>query len=250
MKIIVTTGKKTRTTKLEDGHVYFTPTVLVFLAIGVGWMLFEIMVHHDANRAFSIQNMIFLAMTSSSIVLFLLLLVKGHAHLVNEGAFGGWGRVSMMTAGCTAAFVVINVICGYLMEERGTYFIGTIEIYLFYAVSAPIAEESLYRVFICTVIVILVMGVFNLAGGKKNNQLKSLIANITAIAASGITFSLAHLGVYGDEPLMLLSTLLGGTVMATFYVYTKNPFVPLMAHLFNNVIAAGVIVTNAVMMIS
>jgi len=248
-QVIVTKGKQSK--QLEDGHMYFTPTSLILFLAGIAWMLFEIGWHQDTDPVFASQNAAFFWMAMPGIGLFVIFLAIKRGYLVSEEAFGGWGRVMIMVAACTAANIVINAICGVLMEERATWSIESIEIYLFYAVSAPVAEESLYRVFICNVVIIAIMAAFKLAGkSKKNDPLRITIANITAIAVSGVSFSLAHLGVYGDEPLMLLSNLLGGTVMAGFYVYTKNPFVPLFAHLVNNAIAAGVIITNAVMVIA
>lgn len=245
----VTAGKKSM--KLLDGHVYFTPTSLCFFAIGIGWMLAEYALHRDATPSFAAQNLIFFWMASPGMAVSGIFLVMGRGHLVNEEIFGGWQRVIVETVACTIAVVLVNAIIGFF-QERGTYFISTIEKFLFYALSAPVAEESLYRVTICTVVVVVVMAAFDMAGWSKKNQqqVKLNVARVTAVLVSGVAFSLSHLGVYGDEPLMLLSTLIGGTIMATFYVYTKNPFVPLFAHFVNNALAAGVIITNAVVAIT
>lgn len=221
--------------KLENGHVYMLfPTLsLSLMAIGISAM--EIALHFDT--VFAWQNVLFLSM--ASIPLFAAF-VTGRLHLVSEGAFHGWTWILFSIGLATAPILVMQAIIGFLIDTS-LYFITNVEIFLFY-INAAISEELLYRVGIVALTYVIVNWVCKQNRVKK--QPANMIAMILSIMISGTAFSLSHLGVYADVPLMLLSTFIGGSILAAVLVYTKNPLACIVAHVLNNAIAAGIIIST------
>lgn len=121
------------------------------------------------------------------------------------------------------------------------------EIVIFY-VNAAIAEEIWFRMFGITIVKIMVFIVFKvtgLLGGEKNKRIRFSITNVVAVALTSIIFMVAHLDVYGDQTVVLLSTLFAGVAFGTLYVVFKNnPFPGLIGHVFNNMIAAFIIISG------
>ncbi len=225
---------KTTGPRLEDGHVYLMPVTFILLLLAPAISAITIALHPD-EPVFQVQNWIFVMFASAWLVF------VPRVRFVTEAAFGGWTMVAIHVLACTVAVLAVQTIIAYYL--RPVYLVQPLFVYLFY-INAAISEESLFRVFLCTFIIIAVTAI---PVRKQYRMARRAIAMMTAIAASGIVFSLSHLGVYAEVPLMLLSTLIGGTIMAAFLVITKNPLVPIVAHVANNAIAAGVIITNCIL---
>lgn len=223
--------------RFQDGHLYLMPVTLLFFLLGPAIGAVTIALHQD-DPLFQVQNVIFLAFASA----WLPFLLAGRVHLVSERDFGGWGRVALHVMVCTSAVLGVQIVVAWLSGPV-TYVAQPVFIWLFY-INAGISEEILFRAFTCTFIIIVIMG---LPVPKKWRASMRVVAVVVAVAVSGIAFSLAHLGVYGQAPLMLLSTWIGGTIMAAFFVITRNPLVPVVAHVVNNAIAAGVIITSSIL---
>jgi len=221
--------------KLKSGQVYLLDITLFFIFLSITISIIEILLHYrDDDKTFMLQNAFFLSFTSTVFVL--LPKIKR----VEPRDLGGWNKIALSIIICTTIVLMIQAIIGYFLKAR-IYLIYDIEIYLFY-INAAISEEFFYRVFIINIIFILAEHVKQL----RNNQ---QLIKIIAIFTSATIFSLSHLRVYFSIPLMLLSTFLGGLTLSTFYVYTRNPLVPIIAHVINNAIAAGVIITNCILVI-
>lgn len=264
-------------TRLPLGTLYMLVITLVFFVLAPGIGAITIALHRD-EPVFQVQNVFFIALAGTW--LFLL----GRVVFTNEKQLGGWTTIVIYAMICAIAVIGVQTIIAFFLQPS-TFLIQPLFVYLFY-VNAAISEEIYYRVFIITAILVSLnskdryhglLGVICVATGAfcsaffTDLVIKMVLilgscaawfmlvgreqvprrhqnpwAPIVAVVVSGSAFSLAHLGVYATIPLMMLSTFIGGTIMAAFLVITRNPLVPIIAHVMNNMIAAGVIITNCI----
>jgi membrane protease YdiL (CAAX protease family) len=139
----------------------------------------------------------------------------------------GGEATAIMVLSCTLINLTINIIAN--LSRAFTFQIQPVEIYLFYA-AISVAEEVTFRILIVTPIT----GLFSLSRSARNSRGPVIFAAIV----SGLLFSAAHWNVYHAVPEMMYATCTSGFTMALFYGFTKNPLVPIVAHLVNNLIAA------------
>ena len=145
----------------------------------------------------------------------------------------GWEAILITAVTCAALNLAINLVANVLRGLR-KFALSPVEIYLFYSAIA-VAETVTY----CIAVVAVITGIcWKL--GIKNRAIPIIVASVV----SGLLFSSAHLGVYGNVPEMLWSTGIAGTMMALFYGFTGNPFVPIFAHMVNNLIAASFVLVG------
>lgn len=261
--------------------LYVTWAGLAFIIIGVAWPLIEIAARSGSYPEFAKANGYVLALALSGTVMFWI----GRWKLVRDSAereLGGRFRGLWTTVVCTSAVLLINSLAGFLTLQ-----IQPGEIIMFYA-SIAIAEEMTYRVLLVNAVmamvaarnkvtgwlfIILIVGVLIVSGliadvtarsicalvaamiyllfmlVVPRSEKSSITAGIVAAVISGVVFSVAHATVYGNEPILMIAMFASGLVMAIFYVYTRNPVVPITAHFINNVMSMQGILLNAVLVI-
>lgn len=88
------------------------------------------------------------------------------------------------------------------------------------------------------IVTIMITAMLFVAITKMAGERQSFLASAIAVTVSGILFGLAHLGVYADQPEMLLTCGISGAIMAGFFAFTKNPFYNITAHALYNGYAA------------
>jgi len=266
---------------LKAGKAVFSITaflLVVATAVFGAWMVSKY-TGTQANVKFAEACMLVLVLVSPVVIY----LATGRLRITKSvKEFGGMFNVIITTAVCTAIVIIVNIIANLSLpkaEQAEPW-----EIYTFYVVIS-IGEEVYYRLVLCwgilammsgkhrgigvagTVVVaalglhggfqvattaratwigvsILAFAAFYIISGRKEKEAPAW-AIITAIAISAVTFSLCHWNVYHDYPAMLWATLIGGGTMATFLIYTKNIFVPFMAHFANNLMSLRGVVINA-----
>jgi hypothetical protein len=195
--------------------------------------------------------------------------------------FGGGWSVLITTVVCTALVVLVGSIA--TMYRTFAFQIMPWEKYIYY-LAISIGEETYYRLMLCWGILALLscknkaLGILGAAattalafaaGSQASLDLRMawILASIVAFAASYLvagrkernapawavvvsvaisaaTFSAAHWNVYKDYPEMLWATLIGGGIMASLLIVSKNPFVPFLAHFLLNLRSLQGIVIN------
>lgn len=214
--------------------------------------IIEYLIHvEDPDPTFANNNLIFLLFSSTFLVLLLFMRIK----LVKPGYYAQGifrrfrGNEVVLIQSIIGFMSVLSVwfLTWFVELVAKTLEIMPVEIFLFY-VNAGIAEEILYRMFGITMVKIGLFLLFKVLGilqGKKNKKIKFTFINITAVGITSIIFMVSHLGVYGNQPIILLSTLFAGIVFGTLYVVFKNnPLPGMIGHVFNNMIAAGFIISG------
>lgn len=200
-----------------------TKPVIVCMLFSIGLSIIEALLHDDY---FGMSNVKTLLMTLSPLILVAL----GRYKIVRrESEMGGMQHTLTMSLLCAVILLAINIVAGLF-----TFQVISLEILMFY-INISISEEMLYRVLIVSVLILLLQKVIH----------RTQNVYIAAVILDGIIFSLAHYEVYLSSPSMMLATLLGGMVLAFFFIYTKNPFVTIFAHVLNNFLAAGGILLGA-----
>jgi len=140
---------------------------------------------------------------------------------------GERGLLSGTLARALLMLVVVMVVEALLVVSLRRFAVSDTELALYY-IFAAVAEEVLFRG-------VIVTAVIRFTGRAW-----------AAVGLSAAAFSLAHLSVYGSNPAMLLSTLVGGAVLAAGYafvledgrlVYDPDLTAPILAHLLKNLIA-------------
>lgn len=196
--------------------------------ISIGTMLVEFLIHvndtDSRGQYFSTQNL-FYALFSS---LFFILLPIGAIENVKFDDLGGLGSYVMNSA----ILVAINLGITFLINFSITvipFNVTPAEYYIFYANTA-ISEEFVFRGFGITAIRLL----FQNFGGEK---LGKTFIDINAVLITSLAFMLVHLGIYGENLTLLLSTLFGGLASGFFMIRTNNLLVPVTGHIFNNWVA-------------
>ena len=243
-------------------------------ALLTGWSIYA---HFTDDPAFSTSYTYVLVMLAPLIAFIVNRTIKIDR---NADKIGGMFNILVSTASCAAIVILVNVIAN--ITRMFAFNVEPWEIYAFY-LAISIAEEVYYRIFIVLGIIMLlssrnkaigitgtiVISVLAIATSlaetvtkipmivvsiiifiaftlpvKRSNKKLAIIPSIVAVVVSGVTFSLAHFRVYAEYPEMLVATLIGGLVMATFLAVTRNPFVPITAHFLNNLAALRGIVIN------
>jgi membrane protease YdiL (CAAX protease family) len=239
---------------MQPARLYLLDLTTAILLFAAGWCMVEILLHYSDDVLFTIQVAIIALMLSPALGF---VAIK-RAHRVDSSFFDprppkkykgrvlalqikNWfarqSQVAVTCASCIACNLLINLIFTAFKKFTG-YQIQPIEQYLFYACIA-VAEEVTFRVLIVSIVIALLSLV------TKNLHAQVIIAAIT----SGVLFMLCHLGVYGSEPITMASVACAGFAMACFYGYTKNPLPNILAHLINNLIAAGFVFAVAAILI-
>jgi len=235
---------------LRSGHVYllgFTIAIIVFCG---GYVVNETWLHFKDDPAF-VQNVFWIGLMLSPMLGFL---AFGLTHFVEAEDFHKtvyWidkkGRKKKKTGGefvvddvigCTLLNLGINI--AFNLARLKGFQIQPIEIYLFYS-AISVAEEVTFRILIVNIVV----GIFSIWETTRHSKIPVIIAAII----SGILFSWAHWNVYHNVPEMMWATGISGFAMALYYGYTKNPLVPIVAHLVNNLIAAMFVFTASIILL-
>jgi len=123
--------------------------------------------------------------------------------------------------------LVSGITFGFASRDKKCYALAGLIIFM--AVVEAISIDLGIRI-----VVIVITAMIFIIMTKIGVERQSFLANMIAIVVSGITFSLAHLGVYADRPDMLLVCGISGAIMAGFFAFTKNPFYNITAHMFFN----------------
>jgi len=140
---------------------------------------------------------------------------------------GERGPLSGTLARAMLMLVTIMIVEALLVVSLRRFAVSNTELALYY-VFAAVAEEVLFRG-------VIVTAVLRFTGRAW-----------AAVSVSAVSFSLAHLSVYGSNPAMLVSTLIGGAVLAAGYalapeggrlVYDPDLTASMLAHLLKNLIA-------------
>lgn len=121
---------------------------------------------------------------------------------------------------------IIQFVIAFFIEAQ-KFNVTLVEIYIFYAMSG-IAEEFFFRYFFYQTILALI---------KRTSK---ILAPHISIIFAGIIFGLFHYGVYGQQPLLMLSVTLGGIVLGYSYILSGTLIVPIISHVANNMIATAV----------
>lgn len=233
---------KTIQLKGDNTKVNVLPYTFFILLFGSITALVEFAIHiGDPDPSFAYQNILFIAFNST----FFILMLFRQTRFVDEKFFGGWTRLLIQVVITTSAIFAIQIIVGFFIRVK--YAITPLEIYLFY-INAGISEEFFYRVFLIHAPRSLLMFFGAFSKFIKKESTRRLIINWILIIATSLIFMLSHLGVYGDIPLMLLSTFIAGMIFASSFVFYKNIFPSLVAHVLNNAISAGVIIQSSSIM--
>jgi len=268
---------------MMKSKTWILPLGTIYLVLAGAWSAYMIIAHAIPDTSYAITSVAMLALLSTLVPLVLFQIVEFTS---SAKKVGGAKRTMVLSMACTAIVVGINVVA-QVFRKTLTLQVVPWEILMTY-VSVAICEEVYYRLFLVLGIIVLLSGrrvpgvigtcivtalaigagfmsdmlvragllaasmvvfiAFRVAGGQKNQA--PLWATGTAVALSGITFSLAHWGVYAvTQPEMLFVTLAGGIVMAIFLVYSHDAVVPMTAHFINNAMSAGIVFTNATVML-
>lgn len=103
-----------------------------------------------------------------------------------------------------------------------------------FTLGAAIAEELFFRAFLISLILYLI-------GDTPQNR-------IIAVIISSISFAFAHVNYYGDWA-VLVSIFTSGIVYSIAFLKTKNITIPILAHLFNNLIVVMQMIEYGVLVI-
>lgn len=101
--------------------------------------------------------------------------------------------------------------------------------FILYAVFAGVCEEAFFRKFLINMIIRLNTGY---------NEKPNIITLIIALFVSSFAFMAIHLGVYGSDPIMLISTLIGGFILGIGYIAFRDISANITAHCLKNTIGA------------
>lgn len=99
--------------------------------------------------------------------------------------------------------------------------------FILYAVFAGVCEEAFFRKFLINMIIRLNTGY---------NEKPNVITLIIALFVSSFAFMAIHLGVYGSDPIMLTSTLIGGFILGIGYIVFRDISANISAHCLKNTI--------------
>lgn len=209
------------------------------------------------GRQFALFNLIFFMFG----VPYFILERAGKVVNVDEDEFGGWDKIIFAGVVPTAFVLFISqILIGFAIQFEKLA-IEKLEIYVFY-LSAAIAEETLMRVVLITLLKRVIPGpgkqqemqalqqIQHLKPGIWNEIKDAFITlwrMITIVTLNALLFMLAHLYVYGDQPLLLLSAFIAGVILGAAYYITENFLVNVVAHLMNNAAAASTVVQNSVL---
>ncbi len=252
----------------HDEPVKMLPVSRYIILVGILLTGAEFLLHAADTRAsgrdFAAKNMIYCVFMASYWVIEL---AKRVYIVPNEEVgevYGGWGKIFMHAIEATTVVLVIQIVIWILSQQLPTFNITDVEIYLFYSTSAPIAETVVFQQVAITALKRLIPeppledeAVAELNLGKRvrrpdESWTARIMRNLQSLARAGIitsisalAFILVHLGVYGDDQLVLFSTFLTGCVYAASYYVTENFLVPFIAHMINNTIAASWVIRNS-----
>jgi len=121
---------------------------------------------------------------------------------------------------------------GLILQNINIFQTTALNIYAFYFSSAVI-EELLFRGGIIMFMQALFVKMIPVKGDAYP-YLQSALAGLI----SSIAFLLVHQR-YFDNPVFMIVTFLGGVSQAIFYFKSKNLFIPIIAHVVVNLVAAG-----------
>jgi len=202
-------------------------SILLFMCISI--TAFESLYHWNdsdaTGRLFAQQNLLPLAFCLITLSLILFRKLK---FTTNYEKFGGRIRILAESIVVIITIFLIQFTIAYFVKLE-KYAVSQIEIYFFF-LNMAIAEEFFFRGFIITVLKNLIK-----ASSIKTIALIAIsIENVVAILISSTSFSLSHFGVYGSEPLLLLSTFVSGIVFSIAFIISNNLDSCLAGHLANN----------------
>ena len=250
--------------ELKPGHLYLLGITIAILVFTTGYCVWEAFLHYIDDPVFTQQVGLIGLMVSPVLAFLVPKQIKTRngmkwmpwaATIVDADVFeyeyvdvfdndkvkrtGGTDMVIITAASCTLLNLVINAV-GNL--TRGlTFQLQPVEIYLFYA-AISVAEECTFRILIVSAITGMV------AAATRSSTKYQRGAVIFAAIVSGVMFGMAHIPAYGKTaPHMIWVTGIGGVSMALFYGFTKNPLVPIVAHLVNNLIASSFVFNSSIM---
>ncbi len=203
--------------------------VLIYLSLGATFVQF---LRHigDADplgRDFAIQNLLFTILGSS----FFAFLITGRLERVNFNQIGGIGRFGweiLLGMGLTLG---INIFIAYFISLP-KYQVTPAEYYLFFFNSA-ILEEVFFRGLILNIFRVILNALYSATSTTVNR----LFIDLNSVFLCALVFMFFHFGVYKGEPIILASTFLGGVVLGFVYVRSNNILSPMIAHVFNNMVA-------------
>lgn len=118
----------------------------------------------------------------------------------------------------------------YFLKVVLRFTLAGVDMY-FYYIMAAIMEELFFRYFLTSLLYLK----------TRLSKVPILIPFITALA-----FMLIHLGVYGNNPTMLLAMYFGGVIFALFFLVFQDISITITAHVFINIISV-IIMTNGLM---
>ena len=201
--------------------------ILIFMAAGLS--IFEFVLHISDNTKFAMQNFGFLCF---NLVGYISLKLMRKLKDVTVKEVGGWGRMLSQFVITLVAIFAVQFIIAMLMSAK-QYSITSLEVYLF-VMNAAISEEMFFRAFLIPMLELVLRPIIP----DKN------IRFILLVLLGATFFTVAHYLVYGTSQLMLLDVFLAGCIFSTMFLLTFNLFAVTMAHLVNNIIFAGVTITN------
>lgn len=203
----------------------------VIIILGILINLYEAIIHINDAPDFSTQNVGFLVFNVTGYVFIILLnRVRRKDVLTNQD----WIRIGSNAALTFISIFVAQIIVAFFLEAE-RYTVTNLDIFLFY-ISAAIAEETLFRALIITSTDLAI-----------SRLIKNKISRFFVLAlTSTVIFVIGHYAVAGDNNLRLLDIWIGGFILSSAFILTKGDyFAVVIAHIANNLIYAGVVITNS-----
>ena len=253
----------------EQVKFYLTIASATMLAGVAFYIIYELAM--NAADATWVTNIAYIAALLSPMLAFLV--ARRSAFWIQKGdsAF----KSVLVSLACIGGVVGTNIIFSI---GKTTFQVVAWDLLFFY-VSIGVAEEILYRLLVVNVVIaaftaknkaagalgavatiipiiwnsfvadttmrlvlLLVatgIGAVFLAIVPRRDNRRSIAGDVTGVIVSALTFSLAHLQVYGvTAPEMLVATFITGAIMAACYVYTRDIAVAIGAHAVNNLMAS------------
>ena len=213
-------------------RLYLPSIAILMIGAAAAYCAVEIALHYTDNVVFSLQVGVIVLMLSPMVAF----AAAKRAHVVGTKFYGGGFDFIVPVLSCTAVNLFVNILVNLSRGLTGLQ-LQPAEIYLFY-VAIAVAEECTFRLLLVTFVV---WGLVKL--GSPYVKFNA----ITAGCISGFLFTLAHLDVYGNDPIEMFSVFLSGFVFSYFFAMTGNPLTCIVSHVLNNVLAASFMFATASM---
>ncbi|KKN09386.1 hypothetical protein LCGC14_1047170 [marine sediment metagenome] len=121
---------------------------------------------------------------------------------------------------------IISMYVDFILKVTIKYALSDIDQVMFYVFSG-VCEEAFFRAFLIN----MILGVTT-----KKGQKPRFFVIVTAVLLSSVAFMSAHLVVYGSNMPMLISTLVGGIILGSFYVIFRDIAANMLAHSLKNAV--------------